>query len=590
MNDQEALDLAIFHHQSGNLRDAEKMYRNILSLNPNHADALNLLGVIAMQVGRLTEAVDLISRAIALNSRFGDYYCNLSEAHRRLGHTDSAVALARRAIELNPGMPEAFTNLALALSEIGQNKDAVAAHRRATELRPHHPPAFRNLGTALRKEGQLDEAVAALNRAIELKPDFAEAYIELGNAFSDQSKHDEALECYRRAIQRDPKSAEAYCNLGNSLTALDRFQEASAAYHKAIELKPDFALAHVNLGKALSYSGEFQAAIRALERAIQTSPQLAFAHYCLAVELLRLGDFRRGLLEYEWRGEPVSAFLAKAPKPAPRWDGGDIRGRTIFIYGEQGFGDNLQFARYVPMLAKRGARVILGCRPELLRLFKGCLDVEKLISTADPVPTFDCHCPVASLPLAFATELNSIPASVPYLKADPALVQAWAEKLGPRHADLRIGLAWAGNPDFQDDRRRSLTLTQLSPLADAHNVIFYSLQKGHAASQLATPPRGMKINDLGCELTDFADTAAAMSSLDLIVTTDTSVAHLAGALGLPVWVMLQYVPAWRWLIDREDSPWYPTMKLFRQRVFGDWAEVIDRVAKSLGQFTPCRDV
>jgi tetratricopeptide (TPR) repeat protein len=582
MNYQEALDLAILHHQSGNLREAEKGYREILSLNPDHADALNLLGVISMQAGRLNEAVDLISRAIAINSGFGDYYCNLSEAHRRLGHLDRAVALARRAIEINPQMPEAFINLGAALSEIGRNKDAIAAYRKVTELSPHHPTALRNLGSALRRDGQLDEAITVLNRAIELKPHFVEAYIELGNAFSDQRNFVRAVECYRRATQCDPKSAEAHCNLGNSLAALDRFDEALSAYQTAIELKPDFALAHTNLGKVLPYKGEFQAAVRALEKAVQVNPQSSFAHQALAVELLRLGDFRRGLPEYEWRREPLSAVLSKTPNSGPqRWDGSDIRGRTIFIHGEQGFGDNLQFVRYVPMIAKLGGRVILGCRPELRRLFEGCLDVDKVISDGDPFPKFDCHCPMASLPLAFATELETIPASVPYLKADPGLIQAWANVLGPRDGLLRVGLAWAGNPDFEDDRRRSLTLAQLNPLADAHKAVFCSLQKGQPALQLAAAPRQLKLIDLGSELTDFADTAAAMYSLDLIITTDTSIAHLAGALGLRVWVMLPFVPAWRWLIDREDSPWYPTMRLFRQRTSGDWAEVIDRVAKSL---------
>jgi tetratricopeptide (TPR) repeat protein len=584
MNNQEALDLAIRHHQSGNLREAEEMYRHILLLNPNHPDAPNLLGVIAMQAGRLTEAVDLISQAIALNSRIGDYHCNLSEAHRRLGRSDRAIALARRAIELNPRMSEAFANLGAAFSEIGRYKDAVAAFREAIELRPHHPPALRNLGTALRKDGQLGEAIILLNRAIELNPGFVEAYIELGNVFSDQHNLVEAFECFRRAAQCEPKSAEAYCNLGNSLAAMDRFEDAQAAYHTAIELKPDFALAYTCLGKSLSYSGDFPAAILALEKAIQLNPQLGVAHHALAVELLRLGDFRGGLVEYEWRNEPLSAILSKAPKSAVRWDGGDIHGQTIFIHGEQGFGDNLQFVRYVPMLKERGGRVILGCRPELLRLFKSCLNVEKVISTGDPFPTFDCHCPIGSLPMAFGTELNSIPASVPYLNADPVFVQAWAEKLGPRSEVLRIGLAWAGNPDFEDDRRRSLNLTQLSPLADTRNVVFFSLQKGPPASQLASAPLEMTLIDVGSELTDFADTAAAMASLDLIITTDTSVAHLAGALGMPVWVMLPHVPSWRWLVHREDSPWYPTMRLFRQPSLGDWDSVIARVLDALSHW------
>ena len=319
-------------------------------------------------------------------------------------------------------------------------------------------------------------------------------------------------------------------------------------------------------------------AIDALNHAIEINPQSAPAHYNLALSLLQQGDYRRGLAEYEYRAYAVAS---RQKFSTPPWDGRDIAGKTILLHAEGGFGDVIQFVRFVPMVKARGGTPILMVQSELVRLFAAIDGTGAVIPKGQNPPPFQVHCPLLSLAGIFRTTLANIPNIVPYLRPDPALFKAWRQKLGPGDGQMRVGLAWAGNPQLKGDRTRSLNLQQLAPFAAAHGVKFFSLQKGLAGEQAKNPPPGLELVDLGPELNDFADTAAALSLMDLIITTDTSVAHLAGALGKPVWVMLQFVADWRWLRNRADSPWYPTMRIFRQKTPGDWGTVIGEVFKAL---------
>ena len=324
-------------------------------------------------------------------------------------------------------------------------------------------------------------------------------------------------------------------------------------------------------------------AIAVFRQAIALNPNLPGAHNNLAMALLARGDFQQGWEEYEWRlkCEDFPSHLRNLTQP--QWDGGPLETRTLLLHTEQGFGDAIQYIRYLPLVAQRGGRIIIGCQAELQRLFRTIPGSCQIVTPGQPLPAFDLHCPLLSLPRVFGTTLDNIPKTVPYLSPEPALVDAWNRTLGAAGGRLRVGLAWAGNPRFKADRTRSLNLQQLAPLAAARGVKFYSLQKGPAGEQAKHPPAGLEWVDLGPEVKDFADTAAVMSLMDLIITTDTSVPHLAGALGRPVWVMLQFVPHFCWLLDREDSPWYPTMRLFRQDSRGDWESVITRVAEALSQ-------
>ncbi len=613
-NVDQLIQVAVEHHQAGRLADAEAIYRQILAQVPDHPDALHLLGVLAGQTGRLDVAIDLISRAIALNPGAAIYYCNLSNVYRRAGNPHQAIAHARRAIQLDPKNVHALHNLGAALIDAGRPDEAISGCRRVLELSPDFVEAHNNLGNALRAKGQLDAAIAAYRRAIALRPDYAEAHNNLGVTLNDQ-KHfedaiaafrraieskpdyadghynlgsvlkerggfDEAISELRRAIELNPRIVKAHVNLGAVLAERDRLDEAISSYHRAIELDPDNALANGNLGDALMKKGLFDQALAALDRAIQLDPDLPLAHFNRALVALMRGDFQRGWPEYQWRARAQPPFMFP-PDDLPRteWNGCELQGRSILLHAEQGLGDTLQFVRYVPLVAARGGRIVLACQRELVRLFDGLPGVERIMTFGDPVSQFDFHCPLLNLPLAFSTDLNSIPAQTPYLRPDPKLADRWKLKIDARPPRLKVGLVWAGGSGHKLNRLRSIALPRLAPLADVSGVQFFSLQKGPAAGQPRPP--GLNMFDWTGELHDFADTAGLLANLDLVITVDTAVAHLAGAMGIRTWVLLPVVPDWRWMLNREDSPWYPTLRLFRQKSRGDWAGVIQAVAQAL---------
>lgn len=507
-----AIAAALDHHRAGRTNEAEKIYREILARQPEHSNALHLLGVLLGQTGQPQLAVELLGRAIALRPDIADYHANLGEFLRPLEKFEQSAASFRQAIAMKEG-----------------------------------EAAFHNgLGVTLAEAMQLEEAIAEFRRAIELKKDDADAYSNMGMALLGTGRIDEAHAAIRTAIHLQPQMRQAYNNLGRVLGEMGQFQEAFNAYSKAISLKSDYAKAHGNL--ALLY--------------------------------LLLGDFQHGWAEYEWRLESPSIVRRRLEKP--RWNGGDLTGKTIFVYPEQGFGDMIQFARFMPRLAERGAKVILETPTELLRIFR---DVAQIIAEGQPVPPYDVHCPLLSLGGILNITAQTIPAPIPYLKADPQRALQWAKRFDSTDHRLRVGLVWAGRKVHSNERNRSMKLVQFAELASVADVAFYSLQKGDRAAEAANPPAGMTLTDWTDELKDFADTAALMEHLDLIVTVDTAVAHLAGAMGKKVWVMLPMVPDWRWMLEREDTPWYPTMRLFRQKSRGDWADVVRRVREELAKET-----
>ena len=618
MSVQEAMRAAVQLHQAGRLQEAEAIYRQVLEQVPGHPDALHLMGVLAHQTGRHERAVELIGRAIRVNPGNAFFHNSLGEAYRAMGSLDSAVTSYERAIALRPDYAEGYSNLGNALVEKGQLAQAIAMHRKAVELRPDLGGAYNNLGLALRKNRQPDEAIAALRKAIVLQPGFADAYVNLGNALYDKGCFDEAIDAYRKAIQRRPNHLGAYINLGSALREKDLDDEAVAACQRAIAISPDSSAAHYYLGLALRMKGRLDEAIAAYDKAIQLQPDFAEAHWNRSLALLLNGDLERAWAEYEWRWRYDGFASPRRDFPQPRWKGEDPSGRTILLHSEQGLGDTIQAIRYAPRVARLGARVIVECQAGLKSLIEGVEGVERVLARGEPLPEFDLHSPMLSLPLAFGTTLETIPADVPYIKADPSLVETWRKRLGGGEG-VRVGLVWAGSPAGQADRLRSVSLSLLAPLAPfqrcgarrisssprtnslvrgspvgtaptepvgtglagVKGMTFYSLQKGEAAKEARNPPTGMRLVDLTGDIENFADTAALIANLDLVVSVDTAVAHLAGAMARPVWTLLPFVPDWRWMLGREDSPWYPTMRLFRQAKRGDWAGVVERVAREL---------
>jgi hypothetical protein len=379
-----------------------------------------------------------------------------------------------------------------------------------------------------------------------LSSNYAPAHNNLGTIRHRQGRFDEAEEALRRAIELDPRLGPAYANLGNTLAAQDRLDEAAIPAAEATRLSPGDPHAHLIIAQ-----------IRLLQ-----------------------GDLPGGWPEYEWRVRKFP-FLFRHFSGKPRWAGESLAGRTILVYAEQGMGDTIQFARFIPIVAKLAKRVIVECQPELAELM-GSIDAKfEVVPSRQPLPGFDTYSSLVSLPGVLKTTLATIPSEVPYLRADEARIESWRQRVAGDGAKLRVGVVWAGNPQHEKDRERSCRLDDLAPLANVPGVVFYSLQKGDPAKQASNPPAGMNLIDVGGELKDFSDSAALMMNLDLVITVDTAAAHLAGALARPVWTLLPLVGEWRWLRNRDDSPWYPTMRLFRQQRFGDWAPVAKKVADAL---------
>jgi tetratricopeptide (TPR) repeat protein len=542
---EQTIQIAKAHHQAGRLSDAEAIYRQVLVQSPNHADALSLLGVLEIQTCRLELAAESLRRAVAIAPEVARYQSNFGECLRLMGNIEESIFALRAAVRLKPDLAVAHNNLGIALAEKGLLDEAIASYRSAISHHPQYAEAHSNLGNALRVRGDVNDAIAACRQAVQLNPDRAENWNSLGVALAAKGEAREAREVYRRAIAIKPGYAEAHTNLGNSLSDEGQVEKAATFYRRAVELSPDAVPAHWNL----------------------------------AVALLRQGDFQNGWPEHEWRLKARSQFPVR-PFLQPQWTGQDLTGQTILLHAEQGFGDTIQFVRYVSLVAARGARVILECQPELCGLLKGMTGAERVIARGDPLPAFDLQCPLLSLPRAFNTTLQTIPAPHLYLTIDPERVRQWAAKLSLPRKSLNVGLCWAGSSTHSNDAKRSIDPARLTPLA-CDGVTFYSLQKHDESDASLDVPDKLALKDLRNQLVDFVDTAGVISNLDLVISVDTAVAHLAGALGKPVWLLLPFAADWRWLLSREDSPWYPAMRLFRQATAGDWESVLRRVTEEL---------
>jgi tetratricopeptide (TPR) repeat protein len=553
---------------------------------PTSIDQLVRSACVHHQAGRTSEAITAYRRAIEAGAATaGGARGAVAAAQFNLGllladegRLDEAIVAWQSAVATQPGLIEAHRALGRAQLVRGRPDEAVTAFRRMVQLQPGDAAAHLELARALAANGQHQESLSDSRRAFELAPTDVNAQLQLGTALAQLARWDEAAHVFRELVDRAPQVPAAWSNLGSALARLGQTEEAGRALERAVELRPDFADAHSNLGALINNVGRYDEGMAHLRRAIELSPKNATAHWNLAMAMLRRGDFAAGWTEAEWRWGVV---VPPHGLPQPLWNGQPLGGKPILLHAEQGRGDTIQFARYAPMVAARGGRVILRCQRELVRLLRSISGVERIITTDDALPPIDLQCPLQSLPLAFGTDLSSIPASLGYLRADDSLIERWRARLQPRRpAALRVGLVWSGDPLHQNDRNRSVPLTTLAPLADVAGIEFASLQMGSAAAQIQTVPQ-LRLIDHTDELTDFADTAALVANLDLVIAVDTAVAHLSAAMGRPTWLLLPLVPDWRWLLDRNDSPWYPTARLFRQPIAGDWASVVNDVAEQL---------
>jgi len=471
----------------------------------------------------------------------------------------------------------------------GAPGEAEECLRQILSLQPEHPGARRELAQLLAQQayarqerGDFDTAIEGYEESLALDHGQARVHNNLGNIHKQLGRLEDAVAAYREAVGADSSLAEAHLNLGTALYQLTgETAQAIAHCRAALKVRPSFPEASLNLGFLLEQEGDAPGATQCYRDAIAASPEFAEAHFNHALQLLLRGDFRDGWQEYEWRTRRPDQEQAQPHAGRERWDGAPLEGKVILLYAEQGFGDVIQFVRYATLVAERGGKVIVSGQPKLKALLKGVPGVSAVFGSAEELPAFDVCCPLLSLPRILGTTLETIPARVPYMHPDPERARHWKARLAADGASMRVGLYWATETRSRFATLKSFTLDKLAPLAGVDGVVYYSLQRGTAAGQAAHPPRGMVLTDLSAELADFSDDAALLANLDLVISIDTATAHLAGALGIPVWVLTHFPPEWRWLLGRDDSPWYPTMRLFRQARGQPWDEVISGAGQAL---------
>jgi tetratricopeptide (TPR) repeat protein len=595
--------------------DALLSFEQAIAARPGYAEALNNRGNALIELGRGEEALASYEQALAHQRSFADAMINRGNVLRKLGRREAALASFDQALALKPEHAETHVNRGNVLLELKLPADALQSYDRAIALQPRGPETLANRGRALRELKRYDESLSSYDRALALephnfvalagrgntrhamqayeaaladydhaitiRPDHAEIHSNRGNTLRELGRHHDALEAFNRALTLNPDYDEAYNNRGNVLIELNRPAEALADYDRALTMTPDNTFAWVNRGNALRYLDRAEEAIASFDRAIALNPELAEAHWNKGLLCLSIGDFARGWADYEWRWRRESEMKPRN-FPQPQWRGGDLSGKTILLHAEQGFGDTIQFVRFLPMVAQKGGKIILELPDSLRPLIRNFEGVVGMCRRGDPLPPFDVHCALLSLPLVFGTTLATIPATVPYLWPPAERIEKWRTRLAGIGRP-RVGLVWSGKPTHKNDHNRSIALSRLEPLLSVPGIQFVSLQNEYRDADLKALER-LPVLHVDNALVDFADTAAVISELDLVIAVDTAVAHLAGAMARPLWVLLSHVQDWRWMRDRVDSPWYPTARLFRQPQIGDWDGAISYVAKELAGF------
>ena len=575
-------------HQAGRVSEAAQLYQQVLQLDPNQAEALYGLGIVARQTGKGDIALHLVGRAVEQDSSHPGYAVDYGNILMEQGRIDDAVLSLRRAVHLRPDLAIAHFNLGNALRTLGRLDQAMACFGQAASLQPDYAEAHNNQGLAAQGLGRLDVAENAFALALITRPTYAEAHGNLGIVQLDRGRVPQAAGCFRRALALQPALAEAHNGLGNLLKRRGRLEEAERIFGRALSARPGYADAYHNLGLTHREQGHPRAAIAAFDHAIRHAPDLAEAHFAQSLTLLQLGAWPEGWRRYDhrWAQKSEPSVRLRSYRQ-PLWQGEPGAGRTILLWPEQGFGDTIQFVRFAREMARSGWRVVLEVQRELVRLFSGTPDLT-VVPEGAPLPPFDVHFPLMSVPGRLGITPDRLPGGNG-LHPDPEAVQRWRLRLGAA-SGLKVGIVWRGNPNHRRDLCRSMSSTAFAGFLDMPGLSIVSLQKDGREEELAALPSERLVHDAGPELGDFADTAALIAALDLVISVDTSVLHLAAALGVPSWGLLDFVGDWRWLTGRRDSPWYPSLRLFRQPARGDWNSVIGEVRTELASVLDRRAV
>jgi tetratricopeptide (TPR) repeat protein len=570
-------------HGDKNRKESEHLHKLYLKKEQDNPDELHHSGVIAYQNGQYELAIELINKAIDVRPSASHFYNTLGIVFEALGNYEQAIIAYRRALSIRPDYADAYHNMAIALQSQGQYVAAVNKCKQALSFRPNDAHVYNTMAFSLEKQQLYKQAIDNYQRAIQLKPDFVEAYNHLGVVLNKQGRSVEASENFKTALSYDPDYAEVYSNLGIALKEQEQFSEAIASFKQALQLDPDFAEAYYNLANSLRDEGCCREAINHYKKAIHLKPDYAQAHWNLSLTHLLCGNYIEGWSQYRWRRNADLKILTDYHCTGKlRWDGSSFKNQRLLVHYEQGLGDNIQFVRYLPMAKARGGTVIFETLKPLIGLLQGFPGIDELIEY-NPGKIcsleYDVYTSLLDMPNIFTTTVETIPVDVPYIFADPVKSEYWRNRIsGPGY---KVGIVWAGSPEHGNDRYRSCSLRDFAPLMEIDNLQLYGLQKGRAADQMDELAGTMPVINISKYFDDLTDTAAVIESLDLVISVDTCVLHLSGAMGKPTWALLPYAPEWRWMLNRQDSPWYPGMKLFRQKRWRDWNNVFQCVAGEL---------
>ena len=576
------IDQAIQLHRAGRLDESERIYRQILESEPDEGNALNNLGILLRHQGRLDESVDVLQRAITADPDFPEACNSLGMTLTRAGRFDEALQVLEQALDIDPKFFVARKNIAFVFEKTGNLAEALKSIREDLTFRPDDAEALNGLGVYLLGSGEIRQALQALVRAVELVPDWPDVHVNLAIVLEKLGQYSEAADLRKKVMSLTPQDTVCLSDLSVTLERLGRTEEAIAARRSVIELLPEDAGSMGDLGRLLTETGNDEEARNWFEKALELAPEAPRIHFNYALFLLRQGEFSRGWVEHEWRLRYAALSNLFPDNPQPYWDGSDLAGKTIFLHIEQGWGDTIQFARYIPQVTQQASRVVVGCRGPMERLLAALPSVDQLITDPDDLPEFDVRCSFLSLPFIFRTDQSNLPDEVPYLQASGSYPFRREED------GLNVGIVWAGSQTHKNDHNRSMELSLLRPLLETPGCIFHSLMVDDRRQEIMQQGLENVLRDSGADLSDFADTADVVSGLDLVISVDTAVAHLAGALGKPVWIMLAHAADWRWMRDREDSPWYPTARLFRQTRRGSWSPVIKQITSELEALVQAR--
>ena len=560
-------------------------YDRALTINPRHTEAHYNRGIALAELKRFDEALESYNKALEIKPTFTAALSNRANALWEMKNYDEALASYDMALVLDPNQAENHYNRGVILSELRRHRDALTCFQRAVELRPDFALALVGRGDALMAIERFDEALANYDVALTLGPIPLRARLNRGVTLWYLKRFEEALACYNQTLQDNPGHAEALNYRGLVLCDMGRHQASLQDFDSAIAVKPGFAEAYNNRGITLSEMGLHHAALTSYQEALTLSPNFAEVQMNMGITHLRLGEFEQGWERYEWRWKNEKLRLSARVFAKPQWGGEEsLSGKTILLHNEQGLGDALQFCRYARHVSNLGARVVLEVQKPLVSLLSSVEGVSQVVARGDALPSFDLHCPLLSLPLAFKTRMDSIPVSARYISCNPDKVRDWQVTLGERKK-FRIGLTWSGNAAQKSDHKRSIALHEFVKMLPA-GFEYVSLQKDVRDQDRKALALRPDILQLGESLNDFSDTAAICELMDLVVTVCTSTAHVAAAIGKPVWILLSSNPCWRWLLERTDSPWYPSVTLYRQDRPGDWESVFARVRADLSEISP----